>query len=177
MIRKAAFLDRDGVINNLISRDGGWFSPQSLEDFSLRDGVQDFVSYLKRRSYVVIVVTNQPDVSRGLLASETLSGMHKVLTREIDPLDIFVCPHDQHEGCKCRKPRPGMILEAALKHQLDLSSSILVGDRLSDIQAASSAKVQPFLLVSPQTESAPVPNLVRCHSFAEISHHLDNFPK
>jgi D-glycero-D-manno-heptose 1,7-bisphosphate phosphatase len=100
---------------------------------------QRSVMLLKHFGFKVIVVTNQPDIGNGLVALEAVEAMHLKLYSKTMIDDIFICAHRQNEGCDCRKPNPGMLLAASVKHGIDLSKSFMVGDRASDIEAGRRA--------------------------------------
>jgi len=137
-MKKAVFLDRDGVINELLRRDGQYVSPHSKEEFSFIEGIGSFVLSLKEKGYLLIVVTNQPDLARKLMTEQDVDAMHQVLQERFSADDICVCPHVDEDNCPCRKPRPGMLLEAAMKWRVDMSQSFMVGDMQSDIDAGRS---------------------------------------
>ena len=138
---KAVFIDRDGVINQK-PREGEYVT--SWDDFHILPGVAEAVTLAKRAGYAVIVVTNQRCVAKGLIAVSELEEMHarmrESLSRSGAMLDgIYYCPHDYESSCNCRKPAPGMLLEAAQARGLDLRSSWMVGDSEIDIQAGKNA--------------------------------------
>jgi D-glycero-D-manno-heptose 1,7-bisphosphate phosphatase len=137
--RKAVFLDRDGVIVVPEFRDGRSYAPQRLEDYRFYPQVADALSRLKRAGYLLIVVTNQPEVGRGLIAIEVLNEMHRRLLAAFPIDSIKVCCHTTEESCNCRKPMPGMLLESAREFGISLSDSYMVGDRASDIEAGRAA--------------------------------------
>src|SRR5438105_971478 len=128
-LRPAVFLDRDGVLNRTTVRNGVSHPPQTLEEFELLPGVEDAVRRLAEAGYPLVVVTNQPDVARGIQRRELVEEMNEVLRRTLPILDVLTCYHDSAEGCLCRKPKPGMLLEAAERWELDRPRSIMVGDR------------------------------------------------
>ena len=132
---RAVFLDRDGVINANVLRDGVPVAPTSLSDFRILPGVPQAVRRLKDAGLVVVVVTNQPDVRTGRTTQDILDAMHWTVREQLPVDDIKVCPHIDADRCACRKPNPGMILAAAREHNLDLSRSYLVGDRWKDTLA------------------------------------------
>lgn len=136
---KAVFLDRDGVLNANIERDGRQVAPTTLEEFRLMPAVEEAARRLKHGGFMLIVVTNQPDVATGRTARATVGAMHAQLRKALPLDDIKVCYHVDTDGCDCRKPKPGMILQAAAERGIDLSRSIVVGDRWSDIQAGQRA--------------------------------------
>ncbi|MBU4565887.1 MAG: HAD-IIIA family hydrolase [Desulfarculus sp.] len=145
-IKRAVFLDRDGVLNPVVMRGGSPASPRGLDEFSLTPGAGEQVARLKEAGYVVIVVTNQPDVARGLLPQAELEAMHRVLAEGVGPDEIRFCPHDDHHQCACRKPKPGMLTQAADERGIDLTASWLVGDGYKDIEAARAAGVRAVLI-------------------------------
>jgi D-glycero-D-manno-heptose 1,7-bisphosphate phosphatase len=140
--RPAVFLDRDGVLNEAFVRDGVPTPPRSLDEFRVLPDAATACSNLKRAGFVLVVVTNQPDVARGTLDAAQVDLMHERL-RSFVPLDeICVCVHDDSDACACRKPQPGMLLDAAERLNLDLARSACVGDRWRDVEAARRAGVR-----------------------------------
>lgn len=148
-MRSAVFLDRDGVINKVIIKDGHPFSPRRIDDFELLPGVIDAVKLLKSIGLFIIVVTNQPDIARGKMDMETLQTMHRRMFELLMIDDIYVCPHDDEEGCNCRKPKPGLLMQAAKKWNIDLRTSYLVGDSWKDIEAGRRVDCTTFLIDRP----------------------------
>ena len=145
-LRRAVFLDRDGVLNRVEWKNGVCRSPRSLEDFQLLPGVAEACSRLKAAGFLLIVVTNQPEIPRGFLAPALLAAMHDRL-REWLPLDdIRVCLHDDGDGCACRKPAPGLLLDAARDWQIDLGRSFMIGDREKDLIAGRRAGCRAILV-------------------------------
>ena len=147
---RAMFLDRDGVLNSLIQDSSALGrSPRSLSEFRLYDGAARAVNLAASADYLPVVVTNQPEISRGLLSKSALHQMHEHLRNEIPCLEhIYVCDHDG-SWCQCRKPRPGMLLRAALDLGIDLQKSWMVGDRWIDVAAAKRAGCRAALVESP----------------------------
>jgi D-glycero-D-manno-heptose 1,7-bisphosphate phosphatase len=138
-VRRAVFLDRDGVINANLERDGYPVAPRVLADFRLLPGVEDAVRQLKEHGYLVIVITNQPDVANGLTERATVEAMHDTMRARLAIDDIRICFHNDAAGCDCRKPKPGLILAAAAEHGIDLARSYVVGDRWRDVAAGKVA--------------------------------------
>jgi D-glycero-D-manno-heptose 1,7-bisphosphate phosphatase len=142
---RAVFLDRDGVINRAIVRAGKPYPPTSLAELALLPGVPEALARLRAVGFRLIVVTNQPDVARGTASRAEVEAIHRRLQLgDADqpplPIDRFqVCYHDDSDGCGCRKPAPGMLLEAAREDDLDLAACFMVGDRWRDIEAGRRA--------------------------------------
>ena len=136
--RRAVFLDRDGVINRSEVREGKPFAPRGLAEFRLLPGAAESIRALKRAGLLVIVVTNQPDIGNGLVEPSVVDAMHTRLRNKLCVDDVRMCPHRQDAGCACRKPKPGMLLDAARQWQIALAHSFMVGDRWGDILAGQS---------------------------------------
>jgi D-glycero-D-manno-heptose 1,7-bisphosphate phosphatase len=137
--RKAVFLDRDGVIVVPEFRDGRSFAPVGLRDYRFYPEAPVALSRLKAAGYLLVVVTNQPEVGRGLIAEEVLTEMHRRLQVSFPVDSIKVCRHTAADGCNCRKPKPGMLLEAASELGISLPDSYMIGDRGTDIEAGRAA--------------------------------------
>ena len=136
---RAVFLDRDGVINQAVVRDGLPYPPASVESLQILPGVFEALTRLQAAGFRLIVVTNQPDVARGTQTKTAVEAIHEALRKTL-PLDDFrCCYHDNADNCVCRKPAPGMILAAAAEYALDLGHSFMVGDRWRDIEAGQRA--------------------------------------
>jgi D-glycero-D-manno-heptose 1,7-bisphosphate phosphatase len=138
-LRKAVFLDRDGVIVVPEFRDGRSFAPRRLVDYRFYPGAATALTRLKEAGYLLVVVTNQPDVGRGLISDDVLDEMHRRLRAALPVDSVKVCRHTQEERCPCRKPQPGMLLESAVELGILLADSYMVGDRGSDVEAGRAA--------------------------------------
>ena len=136
---KAVFLDRDGVINANLVRNGKPVAPTDLAEFRILPGAANAVRLLKDAGFLAIVVTNQPDVRTGLTSKATMEAMHDEIRRQIPVDDFFICFHVDADNCSCRKPKPGLILDAAKKYNIDVASSYIIGDRWRDILAGQAA--------------------------------------
>lgn len=140
--RRAVFLDRDGVLNQLVLRGDKYLSPQRMEDFMLFPWTKEALEMFASAGFVLVVVTNQPDIARGFMNIAELEKMHASL-RDNTPIEhIYVCPHDSVDRCTCRKPRPGLLLKATQELGLDASVSWVVGDRSTDIEAGRNVGAQ-----------------------------------
>jgi len=153
--RRAVFLDRDGVINRAFVRDGKPFPPPTPQELEILPGVAEALRELKANGFKLLLVTNQPDVGRGKLSLQTLDAMHEDLRAHLPLDDILVCCHTDRDKCDCRKPMPGMIIEAARKHNIDLAASFMVGDRWRDIDAGYNAGCKTILIDYGYSERPP----------------------
>lgn len=139
MKRAAVFLDRDGVLNRAVVRDGKPFPPQTLDDFEILEGIEGALHRLKGAGFVLVVATNQPDVAKGTQRREIVEAMHDRLRATL-PIDaIKVCWCLEGPQCDCYKPKPGLLLEAARELDIDLPRSFMVGDRWRDVGAGAAA--------------------------------------
>lgn len=163
----AVFLDRDGVLNRAIIRDGLPYPPRRVEDLEILPGVPGALARLKSAGFALVVVTNQPDVARGHVAEEVVQAIHDRLASQL-PLDEFrVCCHDDTDGCDCRKPKPGLLTRPPL---YDVSRSVIVGDRWRDIEAGRRAGCRAAILIDyGYDEAHPTIPDVRLRSLSEAA--------
>jgi D-glycero-D-manno-heptose 1,7-bisphosphate phosphatase len=146
MAHPALFLDRDGVINyNRADYVKSW------PEFEFLPGVLEALSRLSQLDWLIIVVSNQSAIGRGLVEQETVEQIHQRMLERVKSTGgqihhVFYCPHHPTENCDCRKPRPGLLLRAKERLQIDLARSILIGDALSDLDAARSVGCLPILV-------------------------------
>lgn len=145
-LRRAVFLDRDGVLNRVVWRDGKPASPRAVDELEIEPDAPEALAALKAAGYLLLVVTNQPDVRRGLMPAETLDAIHVRLAQALPVDDIVACVHDNADNCACRKPKPGMLLDLAERHGVDLSRSWMVGDQDRDIACGEAAGCATILL-------------------------------
>ena len=155
--RRAVFLDRDGVLNRAVVRDGHPCPPPGVEAFELHDDVVSGCARLKEANFLLVVITNQPDVGRGKQSRKTVEAMHLKMQSALPSLDrIEVCYHAGErygEPCDCRKPRPGLILRAAADLKIDLGASYVIGDRWRDIDCARAAGCRAIFIQRGYEES------------------------
>lgn len=138
-MRRAVFLDRDGVINRALVRDGKPYAPINAAEFELLPGISAALNRLRESGFLNIVVTNQPDVATGKQQREDIDALHDRLKAGL-AIDAFkVCCHVDADNCVCRKPKPGLLLEAAREFNIDLGASFMVGDRWRDVAAGQRA--------------------------------------
>jgi D-glycero-D-manno-heptose 1,7-bisphosphate phosphatase len=138
-VRRAVFLDRDGVLLPAQVRGGIPRSIVDEQDFELLPGVDEACRALRGAGFFLVVVTNQPDVARGTVSMETVERINAKLRSALPLDDVRVCPHDDADGCDCRKPKPGLLLDAAAEWRLDLADSFMIGDRWRDVEAGRRA--------------------------------------
>lgn len=143
---KAIFLDRDGVLNQTVFRNGKPRAPYTLEECTLFAGVKKAIQLLKELDYLLVMVTNQPDVARGWVTREAVDMINNRIKELIHIDDIKICFHTDQDNCQCRKPRPGMLLQAMSDWNIDPGSSFMIGDRHSDVEAGKSAGCKTILI-------------------------------
>ena len=153
-MKRGVFLDRDGVINRVFLKGGRPHPPASLCQFEMLVGVPEAIQALRQAGFRIIVVTNQPDVATGVQSRETVEAMHAYLLERIEVDAIKVCFHIDSDHCPCRKPKPGMLLQAADEWCLDLKRSYMIGDRWRDIEAGYTAGCKTILVGGGYAEKA-----------------------
>lgn len=145
-LRRAVFLDRDGVLNRVVMRDGKAASPRAVDELQIEPDARATLAALKAEGYLLFVVTNQPDVRRGLMRADTLDAIHARLAEVLPVDEIAACLHDNADACACRKPKPGLVLRLAERHGVDLPRSWLIGDQDRDIACGKAAGCNTILL-------------------------------
>jgi D-glycero-D-manno-heptose 1,7-bisphosphate phosphatase len=143
---RAIFLDRDGVINQAVVRNGKPYPPASPDELKLAANAADSLQQLKEHGFRLVVVTNQPDVRRGATSRQAVEEIHTALAKQLPIDNFFVCYHDDEDGCECRKPLPGLLLGAAKQYGINLQRSFLIGDRWRDIEAGAAAGCRTVLI-------------------------------
>src|SRR5438874_1871002 len=151
----AVFLDRDGVLNRAIVRGGRPYPPQAVDELEILPGVREACSSLRGAGFRLIAVTNQPDVRRGKQTLETVDAINRAVQHELQLDDVRVCLHDDADVCACRKPAPGLLLDAARDWGVDLRSSVMVGDRWKDIESGKRAGCKTVFIDRGYTEQRP----------------------
>jgi len=137
--RRAVFLDRDGVLNRPVVRNGRPHPPATLGELEILGDAANALRALKEAGFLLLGVTNQPDVARGTQRREVVEEINAAIRAALPLDDMLVCYHDDADGCPCRKPGPGLLKEAAERHRIDLGASFLVGDRWRDVEAGHAA--------------------------------------
>jgi transaldolase len=146
LMRPAVFLDRDGVLNEPVVRDGKPYPPAAADALVLCEGAAEALHALRAAGFALVVVTNQPDVARGTIARTAVDAINARLREQLPLDDVLVCAHDDADGCACRKPKPGLIHLGAERHGIDLARSYLVGDRWRDVEAGAAAGCTTILV-------------------------------
>jgi D-glycero-D-manno-heptose 1,7-bisphosphate phosphatase len=167
--RRAVFLDRDGVINRAALRCGIPHPPASVRDLVILPGVPEALSRLRAQGYALVVVTNQPDVARRTTSLESVASIHAHLEETLEIDAILACVHDDADDCDCRKPRPGLLLQAADDLGIDLRSSFMVGDRWRDMQAGRQAGCRTLWINNGYLEQQPLEYDFSVGSLAEAA--------
>ena len=168
-MQRAVFLDRDGVLNRAPVLQGKPYPPASVADLEILPGVVEACAALRAAGFVLVVVTNQPDVARGTQQREIVEAINQVLRAHVPVDDIRVCYHDDQDRCTCRKPSPGLLLQAAEDWQIDISVSFIIGDRWRDIEAGRRAGCKTVLLEQHYADADRVTPDHRASSLAEAA--------
>jgi D-glycero-D-manno-heptose 1,7-bisphosphate phosphatase len=150
---RAVFLDRDGVINKAIILDKKPFPPNGLYDLEITENAELELQRLVDSGFILIGITNQPDVARGTQSKENVEAINQFLKQHLPIKDIYVCFHDDEDNCSCRKPKPGLILDSAKDYHVDISMSYLIGDRWKDIAAGKTAGCKTIFIDNGYAES------------------------
>ena len=143
---KAIFLDRDGVLNKAIVKNRKPYPPSNIEELEILPGVYEGLQLLRHAGFKLIVISNQPDVVRGVTNIDIVDEINNSISKQLKVDEIICCFHDDCDNCECRKPKPGMILQAVKKWDIDLSISYLIGDRWRDIQTAKNIGLTSILI-------------------------------
>ena len=151
---KAIFLDRDGVINEVVfHKSDKPSSPWNFNEFKLLPHVKEPLAEFTKMGYLLFIISNQPDISRGFIEKGITEKISRIIYDKYPIKEIMICPHDDHHNCNCRKPNPGMILELSKKYNIDLKKSFLIGDNWKDIEAGQRAGVITILINYPYNKS------------------------
>jgi D-glycero-D-manno-heptose 1,7-bisphosphate phosphatase len=168
-MRRAAFLDRDGVLNQTLLIGGVPKPPNSISEVKILNGALEGIQLLKKNGFIPVVITNQPDVARGKQSKEIVEAINLHIGSKLQIEHFFTCFHDDLDYCSCRKPAPGLILQAAAQLQLDTSRSFLVGDRWRDITAGQAAGCQSYFIDYSYGEKQPDMPYFKVNSLLEAA--------
>jgi D-glycero-D-manno-heptose 1,7-bisphosphate phosphatase len=168
-MRRAVFLDRDGEVNRAFLREGKPYPPATLSDLRVLPGVREACRNLREAGFALILVTNQPDIARGTVPADRVEEINVRLQRYLQLDDIRVCPHDDEAQCACRKPQPGLLIQAAETWNIDLPASYVVGDRWRDVEAGHRAGCRAIFVDHGYREQQPDAPFLRVRSLAEAA--------
>lgn len=163
------FLDRDGVVNHAVIREGKPYPPSSVDELQIVGDAADALGRLHDAGLLLIVVTNQPDVARGKQKRDEVEAINDRVSSELPVDDVMVCYHDDAARCYCRKPNPGSLLEAAARHRIDLRNSFMVGDRWRDVEAGQRAGCTSLFIDYEYSERKPDPPYLAVRSLTEAA--------
>lgn len=171
-MKKAIFLDRDGVLNRSVLLEGVPKPPISVDGVEILEGVIEAIQILKSCNLVPIVVTNQPDVARGQITKFTVNEINAHIGSFVGIENFYTCFHDDNDFCNCRKPAPGLLIQAAHDLDLDLNGSFMVGDRWRDITAGQSVGCQTYFIDYSYPGRTPNVPFRRVSSLLEAAEHI-----
>ena len=166
---RAVFLDRDGVINGAIVKEGRPYPPLSLATLEILPGVKDALDDLHKAGYLLIVITNQPDVARGITRRSVVDEIHEFMLANFPISQIKSCFHDEADQCGCRKPKAGAIVSVAREYNLNLNDCYMVGDRWRDIDAGILAGCKTIFIDYQYDEKQPTETNFTVKSLLEAS--------
>ncbi|MDC0349106.1 HAD family hydrolase [Alphaproteobacteria bacterium] len=169
-MKKAVFLDRDGVITVPLFRNGRSYAATTLKDFKIYPESEEALHLLKKAGFLLVVVTNQPDINRGIITGSTMRSMNRALSETLPIDSIKVCPHTREENCLCRKPSPGLLVEACTEFSIDTFQSYMIGDRSSDMEAGRSLNCKSiFIDLGYTAEKKPSQTDFQCKGILEAT--------
>lgn len=148
-MKKAIFLERDGILNLVRVEKQVQVPPHTLDEFEINSAALPICEHLRAAGFLLIATTNQPGLSRGTISRREMDRMHAFLRQRFPLDDLLVCPHDTDDGCSCRKPQPGLLMEAAFKFHIDLERSFVISDKWQDAKAAHAVGCTSMMLHSP----------------------------
>ena len=167
MTSKAIFLDSDGVLNTAIIKEGKPVAPTNISELEIPAEVKPALDRLKLAGYLLICVTNKPDIERGLMTQADVDAIYNKMRKDLPLDDVFIC---YHENSDCYKPKPGLLLDATIKYDIDLTKSFMIGDRWRDIEAGQNAHCKTIWIDRGYNEKKPNPPAdYTAHSLTEAS--------
>lgn len=157
VMKRAIFLDRDGVINQTIVKSGKPYPPKCLDDLQIIHGVMESLQKLNELGFYLYVITNQPDVARGKLLRAEVEKINTYIMKILPISDVHVCYHDDIDNCSCRKPKPGLLYKVRDRYNVNLEGSYMIGDRWKDIKAGQNAGCKTIFIDYNYRERKPEP--------------------
>lgn len=159
---RAVFLDRDGVINEVVFHGSEKpSSPWKFEEFKMIRGIEKPLNELSSMGFYLFIVSNQPDISRGYIEAGTTEKINEIIYKRLPIREIVTCPHDDHHDCTCRKPKPGMLIDMSWKWNIDLKKSFLIGDNWKDMEAGKAAGSRSILVDKPYNRNVKSDHIVK----------------
>ena len=166
---KAVFLDRDGVLVKSFVKKGKAYAPIKFKDFKIYKDSEKCIKKLNSLGFMTIVVTNQPDVGKKLISKDTLNKMHISLKKKTKVNKIYTCIHTSEQKCKCRKPMPGMLIEAAKVDRNNLKKSYMIGDRFMDILCGNKVGCKTIFINRNYKEKKPIKQIASVRNLKEAT--------
>ena len=167
-MNSAIFLDRDGVVNYSIICEKKPYAPLNLNELKIIPEIKSVINTFKQRQFKVFVITNQPDVARGKVKKEEVEKINASIQSQLSIDEIFTCYHDNQDHCECRKPKPGAFIALSQKYNIDLTKSIMVGDRAKDIEAAKNANCPSVFIDYGYNEIKPLDQNYTINGISEL---------
>jgi D-glycero-D-manno-heptose 1,7-bisphosphate phosphatase len=166
---RGAFLDRDGILNKTYFQGNIPIPPSNLDEVEIITGVIEAINLFVEHNFLPVVVTNQPDISRGLNSLELVESINQKIGDLTGINHFYICPHDDQHMCNCRKPKPGLINLAASELSLELKGSIMVGDRWRDIEAGQALDLTSYFVDYSYDEKKPIQPFVKVSSLLDAA--------
>ena len=176
-MKRAVFLDRDGVLNQSIVRDGKPYPPKNISEVVILPGVEEALELLRALNFDFVVVTNQPDVARGTSTTKAISEINEYISNLLNLDNFYTCYHEDLDDCVCRKPKPGLLTKAAIDFNIDLNTSYMVGDRWRDIAAGQAAGCENFFIDYSYEEARPTMPYIAVTSLLGAAQHIQEIEK
>ena len=173
-MKSAIFLDRDGVVNYPVIRENKPYAPLSLDELEIISEIKNVIHVFKQKKFKIFIITNQPDVARGKVKKEVIEDINNFIKSKLSIDEIFTCYHDDQDECECRKPKPGAFFVLAKKYDIDITRSIMVGDRAKDIEAAKNANIPSIFIDYGYNEMKPTEQKYTIKSVTELLRCLEN---
>lgn len=187
-MKKALFVDRDGVLNKMVHYSSGWDSPQKPEDVQLVSGIADIISWANKRNILVVEISNQPGVAKGKMSQKTADAIekrvHKLLHEKNAKVDaVYICPHHPDAKveslrlhCDCRKPKAGLFFKVSKDLDIYLSGSVFIGDKNTDVEAGHAAGAKTILFLHTDDEIEKIEALKTCTPDYQIVNMNESLP-
>lgn len=163
---RAIFLDRDGVVNKAIIKNGKPYPPKKVSEIIFVKGITKFLKFFSK-NYYIILITNQPDYARKITLKKNIISINNYLKKKLKIDKIYTCFHDDKDRCNCRKPKPGFFYEAKKKYKLNFNNCYMIGDRFKDIEASNMAGIKGIFIDYKYKEKKPKKFFKRVNSIEE----------